>query len=75
LHSSISFFILFVLSIAIAIVKELSTMHHHTHQYPLPCLYCHPHSYIRMVINLLYSLSFYYILINKLCYTLYSSLF
>ncbi|BAT74691.1 hypothetical protein VIGAN_01241100 [Vigna angularis var. angularis] len=26
---------------------------HHSHQYPLPCLYCHPHSYIRMVQNLI----------------------
>lgn len=29
----------------------ISTMHH-SHQYPLPCLYCHPYSYIRMVIYL-----------------------
>ncbi|KAL5063426.1 hypothetical protein RYX36_025163 [Vicia faba] len=28
-------------------------MPHHTHQYHLPCLYCHPHSYIRMVHNLI----------------------
>ncbi|XP_004509574.1 uncharacterized protein [Cicer arietinum] len=28
-------------------------MHYHTHQYPLPCLYCHPHSYIMMVQNLI----------------------
>ncbi|QCD82309.1 Conserved hypothetical protein CHP01589 [Vigna unguiculata] len=26
---------------------------HHSHRYPLPCLYCHPHSYIRMVQNLI----------------------
>ncbi|KAK7361809.1 hypothetical protein VNO77_03893 [Canavalia gladiata] len=27
---------------------------HHTHQYySLPCLYCHPYSYIRMVQNLI----------------------
>ncbi|XP_016193611.1 uncharacterized protein LOC107634699 isoform X1 [Arachis ipaensis] len=26
---------------------------YHSHQYPLPCLYCHPHSYIRMVQNLI----------------------
>ncbi|WVZ23440.1 hypothetical protein V8G54_001984, partial [Vigna mungo] len=26
---------------------------HHSHQYPLPCLYCHPHSYIRMVQSLI----------------------
>ncbi|CAJ2636181.1 unnamed protein product [Trifolium pratense] len=34
-------------------VTELSTMHNHIHEYPLPCLYCHPHSYIRMVHNLI----------------------
>ncbi|KAG5001680.1 hypothetical protein JHK82_022834 [Glycine max] len=28
-------------------------MHDHSHQYPLPCLYCHPYSYIRMVQNLI----------------------
>ncbi|KAI4328215.1 hypothetical protein L6164_020587 [Bauhinia variegata] len=26
---------------------------YHSHQYPLPCLYCHPHSYIRMVQHLI----------------------
>ncbi|KAI9125022.1 hypothetical protein K1719_003638 [Acacia pycnantha] len=26
---------------------------HHTHQHPLLCLYCHPHSYIRMVQHLI----------------------
>ncbi|KAE9597979.1 putative angiotensin-converting enzyme 2 [Lupinus albus] len=26
---------------------------YHTHHYPLPCLYCHPHNYIRMVQNLI----------------------
>ncbi|RDX83776.1 hypothetical protein CR513_35278, partial [Mucuna pruriens] len=26
---------------------------HHPHQYPLPCLCCHPYSYIRMVQNLI----------------------
>ncbi|KAG4921352.1 hypothetical protein AAZX31_18G129600 [Glycine max] len=28
-------------------------MHDHSLQYPLPCLYCHPYSYIRMVQNLI----------------------
>ncbi|RHN41669.1 putative angiotensin-converting enzyme 2 [Medicago truncatula] len=45
------FLSLFYLFCPLAI--ELSTMHDHTHQYPLPCLYCHPHSYIRMVQNLI----------------------
>ncbi|XP_061353603.1 uncharacterized protein LOC133298349 [Gastrolobium bilobum] len=45
---SIPFFILFVLSSATYRSKM-----HHSHQYPLPCLYCHPHSYIRMVQNLI----------------------
>lgn len=46
------FLSLFYLFCPLAI--ELSTMHDHTHQYPLPCLYCHPHSYIRMVILIYY---------------------
>lgn len=47
------FFILFVFSTT----SYTNTMHDHSHQYPLPCLYCHPYSYIRMVIYMLDTLS------------------
>ncbi|XP_054808834.1 uncharacterized protein LOC129310958 isoform X2 [Prosopis cineraria] len=48
------FFFVCSLSLSLSLFVHCYTMHqHHTHQPFIPCLYCHPQRYIRMVQNLI----------------------